>query len=128
MVNDVKAYCETCTICKRSKPSNQKPFGLLNPLPIPGQPWESIGIDFIGPLPSSENWHGAFDSITVVICLLTSMVHLIASRTTYNARQMAELIYEEVYKHHGVPRNIISDRDVLFSVLESLTPFAGFST
>ena len=115
MVNDVKAYCETCTVCKQSKPSNQKPFGLLNPLPIPGQPWESIGIDFIGPLPPSENRHGAFDSITVVICLLTSMVHLMASHTTYNARQMAELIYEEVYKHHRVPRNIISDWDILFT-------------
>jgi len=115
MVNDVKAYCETCTVCKRSKPSNQKPFGLLNPLPVPGQPWKAIGIDFIGPLPSSENRHGAFDSIAVIICLLTSMVHLIPSHTTYSARQMAELIFEEVYKHHGIPKDIISDRDVLFT-------------
>ncbi|RXW19433.1 hypothetical protein EST38_g6418 [Candolleomyces aberdarensis] len=31
------------------------------------------------------------------------------------ATELAELMFEEIYKHHGVPRNIISDRDVLFT-------------
>jgi len=79
MVSDTKSFCETCVVCKQSKPSNQKPYGLLNPLSIPSYPWESIGIDFIGPLPESSNQDGSFDSITVVICLLTAMVHLIPS-------------------------------------------------
>jgi len=43
------------------------------------------------------------------------MVHLIPSRDNYNAKQMAELMFEEVYKHHGIPRSIVSDRDVLFT-------------
>jgi len=115
MVSDTKSFCETCVVCKRSKPSNQKPYGLLNPLSIPSYPWESIGVDFVGPLPESSNRDGSFDSITVVICLLTAMVHLIPSRTNYNARQLAELMFEEVYKLHGLPKNIISDRDVLFT-------------
>jgi len=75
----VRAFCETCHTCKTSKPSNQKPYGLLNPLSIPTYPWESIGVDFVGPLPESGNRDGTFDSLTVVICLLTSMVHLIPS-------------------------------------------------
>jgi hypothetical protein len=115
MVPDVKAFCDTCVTCRRSKPSNQKPYGLLNPLPIPGHPWEAIGVDFVGPLPKSSNRDGTFDSIAVVICLLTSMVHLIPSKTTYKAREMAELMFEEVYKLHGIPRRIISDRDTLFT-------------
>jgi len=115
MVSDTKSFCETCMTCKRSKPSNQKPYGLLNPLPIPGNPWESIGMDFVGPLPESSNRDGTYDSITVVICLLTAMVHLIPSRINYNARQLAELMFEEVYKHHGLPKNTISDLDVLFT-------------
>ena len=115
MVSDTKSFCETCMTCKRSKPSNQKPYGLLNPLSIPGIPWESIGMDFVSPLPESSNRDGTYDSITVVICLLTAMVHLIPSRINYNARQLAELMFEEVYKHHGLPKNIISDRDVLFT-------------
>ena len=115
MVNDVRAYCETCHTCKISKPNNQKPYGLLNPLTVPSYPWESIGMDFVGPLPESGNRDGIFDSITVVICLLTSMVHLIPSRTNYNASQLAELMFEHIYKLHGLPKNIISDRDVLFT-------------
>ena len=115
MIADTKAYCDTCMTCKRSKPSNQKPYGLLNPLKVPSYPWESIGVDFVGPLPESSNRDGSFDAITVVICLLTAMVQLIPSRTNYNALQIAELMFEEVYKHFGLPRHIISDRDVLFT-------------
>lgn len=115
LISDTKAYCETCITCKRSKPNNQKPYGLLNPLAVPSEPWESIGVDFVGPLPLSHNRDGEFDSITVVICLLTAMVEIIPSHTNYKARDIAELMFEHVYKHHGLPKNIISDRDVLFT-------------
>ncbi|OBZ66490.1 Transposon Ty3-I Gag-Pol polyprotein [Grifola frondosa] len=117
MSTDVQKYCDTCPTCRRSKPSNQKPYGLLNPLPIPSAPWEAIGMDFVGPLPESKNRDGSFDAITTVIDLLTGMVHLVPSRTNYNARQVAELVFAEVYKHHGLPRSIVSDRDVLFTSL-----------
>jgi len=115
MASDTSAYCTTCVTCKQSKPSNKKPFGLLNPLPVPGMPWEAIGIDFVGPLPESKNRDGLFDSIMVVICLFTAMVHLVPSRINYNARQIAELVFEYIYKLHGLPKHIISDRDVLFT-------------
>jgi transposase InsO family protein len=115
MVPHTKSFCETCITCKRSKPNNQKPFGLLNPLAVPSEPWEAIGIDFIGPLPLSRNRDSEFDSLTVVICLLTAMVELIPSCTTYKAKDIAELMFENVYKHHGLPKTIVSDRDVLFT-------------
>ena len=51
----------------------------------------------------------------VVICLLTSMVHLISSHINYNTSQLAELMFENIYKIHRLPKNIISDRDVLFT-------------
>jgi hypothetical protein len=43
------------------------------------------------------------------------MVHIIPSRINYTARQMAELMFEHIYKLHGLPRFIVSDRDVLFT-------------
>jgi hypothetical protein len=101
--------------CKRSKPLSKKPYGLLNPLKIPSYSWESIGVDFIGPLPQSSNCDGSFDSITVVICLVIAMVQLIPSQTNYNSGQIAKLMFEEVYKHFGLPCHIISDHDVLFT-------------
>ncbi|KIN99114.1 hypothetical protein M404DRAFT_78798, partial [Pisolithus tinctorius Marx 270] len=115
MVKDITAYCTSCQTCQRSKPPTHKPFGLLNPLSVPSRPWEAIGIDFVGPLPESKDRDGEYDSITVIIDLLTSMVHIVPSRTTYTAREVAELMFAEVYKHHGLPRAIVSDRDVLFT-------------
>ena len=85
MVADIQSYCDSCITCKKSKPLNQKPYGLLNPLPVPGTPWEAIRIDFVGPLPESKNRDGIFNSITVVICLLMAMVHLVPSHIDYNA-------------------------------------------
>ena len=115
LATDVRKYCESCATCKRSKPSNQRPYGLLNPLDVPSKPWESIGIDFVGPLPLSKDHDGEYNSITVVIDRLTGMVHLVPGRVDYTAREVAELVFAEVYKHHGLPRTIVSDRDALFT-------------
>lgn len=115
MLPDIKTYCDSCRTCRLGKSSNQKPYGLLKTLEVPSHPWESIGIDFVGPLPESKDRNGAYDSITVIICRLTGMVHLVPSRTSYKARQVAELVFAEVYKHHGLPKTIVSDRDVLFT-------------
>ena len=115
MTGDVQKYCDSCMTCKRSKPANQKPYGLLNLQPVPAKPWEAIGMDFVGPLPDSKDHNGSFDSITVIIDLLTGMVHLVPSRITYTAHNIAELVFVEVYKHHGMPKAIVSDRDVLFT-------------
>ncbi|KAG9222581.1 hypothetical protein CCMSSC00406_0000541 [Pleurotus cornucopiae] len=112
---DVYRFCESCRTCARSKPSNHRPYGLLRPLPIPSRPWDAIGIDFVGPLPKSADRNAFYDSITVIIDLLTAMVHLVPSRTTYGSVDVAELIFAEVYKHHGLPRRIVSDRDPLFT-------------
>ena len=79
MVSDVQAYCNSCMTCKWSKPNNQKPYGLLNPLAVPSKPWEAIGVDFVGPLLESRNRDGTFDKITTIIDLLTGMVHFVPS-------------------------------------------------
>jgi hypothetical protein len=114
MTQDVMSFCTSCETCARSKPSNQKPYGLLNPLDIPTYLWEAIGIDFIGPLPESKDRDGSYNSITMVIDLLTAMVHLIPSRIDYTSLQVAELAFAEVYKHHVLPLSIVSDWDSLF--------------
>lgn len=115
MVRDVQKYCDSCMTCKRSKPNNQCPYGLLNPLNVPTVPWEAIGIDFVGPLQESRDRDATYNSITVVIDLLSGMVHLIPSRINYTAKEVAELVVSEIYKLHGIPKYIISDRDVVFN-------------
>ena len=115
MVGDVAAYCKSCGVCATGKSATTQPMGLLRTLPVPSRPWQSIGIDFIGPLPESTTLSGAYDMICVVIDHLTLMVHLIPTRQTYGAIQIAEVVFEHVYKLHGLSEKIISDRDMLFT-------------
>ena len=115
MVKDVSDYCRSCQVCAVSKPQSGKPHGKLKTMPVPTYPWQYIGVDFVGPLPESSNRDGAFDMICVIIDQLTSMVHLVPSRQTYRATDVAELMFENVYKLHGLPERIVSDRDSLFT-------------
>lgn len=115
MTHNVQAYIDSCATCKHSKPSNQKPYGLLNPLAPPSSPWEAIGVDFVGPLPNSRNCNASFNMICVIIDLLTGTVHLIPGCLDYKAKEMAELIFTEIYKHYVLPAQIVSDRDMLFT-------------
>ncbi|KAJ6614648.1 hypothetical protein B0H10DRAFT_1802863 [Mycena sp. CBHHK59/15] len=48
----IAAFCASCGACAMSKPHNKAPAGLLRSLPIPQRPWDSIGMDFVGPVPS----------------------------------------------------------------------------
>ena len=47
MEQDITQYVKNCEMCCRNKSTNRKKAGLLAPLPVPGKPWESIGMDFI---------------------------------------------------------------------------------
>jgi hypothetical protein len=115
MVTDTAAYVDSCATCKRSKPNNQKPYGLLNPLAVPSTPWEAVGIDFVGPLTPSRNRDAEYNCIVTIIDLLTGTVHLVPGRTTYRAKDIAELVFAEIYKRYGLPSRFISDRDKWFT-------------
>ena len=67
------------------------------------------------PLPESKDCDASYDSITVVIDLLSGMVHLIPSCTNYTAKQITKLIFSEIYKLHGIPKYYVSNWDVLFT-------------
>ena len=93
-----------------TKDANSKPAGLLHSLLIPDRLWQSIGVDFMGPLPKSND----FDYLLVIIDQLTSQVHLVPTMMTVTARGVAWLILKEVVRLHGIPESIVSDRDTKF--------------
>ncbi|KAL0313078.1 UNVERIFIED_CONTAM: Transposon Ty3-G Gag-Pol polyprotein [Sesamum radiatum] len=85
--------------------------GLLQLLAIPTQAWASISMDFIEGLPKSEGK----DCILVVVDRLTKYVHFLALTHPFSAETVARIFMDHIYKLHGLPINIVSDRDKVFT-------------
>jgi hypothetical protein len=49
-----------------------------------------------------------------VVYRLTKFAHFYAIPTDYNAVQVAELFFREVFRLYRLPRNIVNDRDSQF--------------
>ena len=73
MKTEVAEYIARCLECQQVKTKHQHPARLLQPLPIPGQKWEIISLDFIIGLPKNQNQN---DSIMVVVDKLSKSAHL----------------------------------------------------
>ena len=112
MDEDVKDYVRSCDVCQRDKASRKKKYGLLQPLDIPHQPWKSIAMDFIVGLPESNG----FTQIWVVIDRLTKMGHFIPMTTGEKspAQDLAKTFAREIWRLHGLPSDIVSDRGSVF--------------
>ena len=108
---DTKSFIKFCPTCQKIKPKTTKPYGSLMPLPIPSRPWESVSMDFITCLPNVTG----FDAVLTVVCTLTKMAHFIPCTSTVNARQLAKLFLDNVYRLHGLPRFLIGDRDTRYT-------------
>jgi hypothetical protein len=110
--HDVEVYVTSCHSCQANKSSNQLPSGSLQPLPIPTRRWEQVSMDLITQLPMTDQGH---DAIVVWVDKLSKMVHYTATTTTVTAPELAQLMYREVVRHHGIPSSIVSDRDPRFT-------------
>ena len=107
----ISQYVRNCHTCHRSKSSNHAKFGVLRPLPIPQQPWQEVSMDFVTGLPTSEN----YDAILVIVDRLTKMRHLIPCTTKTSAEDVAQLYLSQIWKLHGLPTHITSDRGTQFT-------------
>jgi hypothetical protein len=107
---DVMRHVSECVTCQQNKSEHALPAGLLQPLPIPEQKWESISMDFITGLPKVQGK----DCIYVVVDRLTNFSHFYAILIEYSAVQVADLFFREIFRLHGFPKNIVSDRDSRF--------------
>ncbi|KAF8626390.1 hypothetical protein AX15_004888 [Amanita polypyramis BW_CC] len=57
MAEDVDDFCKSCGKCQTTKRSRQKSPGWLHSMPFPSRPWESIGMDFVGPFVEVNNFN-----------------------------------------------------------------------
>jgi hypothetical protein len=108
MKRDVERVCSRCVTCRQAK-SRVLPHGLYTPLPVPSAPWVDISMDFVLGLPRSRKGR---DSIFVVVDRFSKMADFISCHKTDDATHIADLFFGEIVRLHGVPRSIVSDRDV----------------
>jgi hypothetical protein len=113
---DVKKYVQGCDTCQRNKSTNTAPYGLLQPNEVPGGPWEIITVDLITELPESVDSAGnIWTAIMVVVDRFTKRAHFIQCSNETTATDCATILYEHVFKLHGLPRQIISDQGPQFA-------------
>lgn len=110
LAKTVHQYIRNCSICQQFKFDNSASPGLLQPLPIPNSVWESISMDFIEGLPPSHGKH----TILVVIDKFSKYAHFLPLSHPFTAISVAQLYMDHVFKLHGNPTSIISDRDPIF--------------
>ena len=111
MRKDTERFVANCHTCQRTKATRRGPHGVLRPLSTPNQPWTDISMDFVTGLPPS----GEIDAIWVVVDRLTKQRHFVPCSTTVNAEDLADLFLQNVFRLHGLPDNIVSDRGPQFA-------------
>ncbi|KAG3196010.1 hypothetical protein PC128_g8029 [Phytophthora cactorum] len=109
----VRKYVRACEVCQRVKPAVFLQ-ALLKSLSTPSECWQSISMDFVFGLPPDSKRR---TGVVVFVDRFSKMVHLAAVPDEVTAVQTARLFVDMVFKHHGMPLDIVSDRDPRFTLL-----------
>ena len=122
---DVRKYVSSCAPCQANKhgaPTTTP--GLLQPLPIPNAPWDSIAMDLVTDLPLTPRGH---DTFILFIDRFSKFIHVVPTTKSISAEGFARIFYDTIFLHHGWPTSIISDRDPRFTaeVWQSLSSITG---
>jgi hypothetical protein len=112
MHRTVQQYCRSCDACQRNKAVNQKSPGLLMPLEIPDRRWGTVTMDLITGLPTTAR---GFNSTVTFVDKTSRRVRIAPTVKAVTAPALASLFFDTVFRNHGLPDTIISDRDPKFT-------------
>ncbi|KAE9352474.1 hypothetical protein PR003_g4353 [Phytophthora rubi] len=107
----IRKWVRSCEICQHVKPAASKQAP-LHPLPIATSTWGSVSMDFIFGLPRDAQGR---TGVLVFVDRFIKMVHLAPVAGKVTADESAELFLDLVFRHHGLPESIASDRDPRFT-------------
>ena len=111
MIMEIEEYVKSGPDCQKDKARRHKQYGLLSRLELPYAPWQSIALDFITDLPLSNGC----TELWVVIDRFTKMAHFIPLKEdAKTAADLARRFAKEIWRLHGLPCDIVSDRDSRF--------------
>jgi hypothetical protein len=87
---------------------HRHPAGLLQPLPILEWKWDTISMEFIIGLSKSTKQN---DAIIIVVDKLSKVSHFIPVKSTCKEIDISNIFMKYIFKLHGMPKKIISERD-----------------
>jgi hypothetical protein len=108
---DIHTFVVECEVCQCNKGETFKASGTLQLLLIPLSIWRDISMDFIVGLPKSGNNL----AIMVVVDRLCKYDHFCALQHPFTTSTMVQIIMDNIFKLHGMPNSIVSDRDPTFT-------------
>ena len=109
MTQDVRRFVHNCNTCGKSKIWREQKHGLLKPLSIPECIWSELSVGFITELARSKDC----TSIMVVTDQLSKSIIVVPMKETC-AIDVAQMLLEHIFQHHGLPTAIVSDRGTQF--------------
>ncbi|GBG83093.1 hypothetical protein CBR_g36711 [Chara braunii] len=111
IISDINRYIQSCAVCHRNKGRHQLPYGELKPLSIPREPRLSIAMDVTGHFPRDRLGH---DGILTIVDRLSKYTRFLPCKYHATAPELARLLHTGWFCSHGVPEDIVSDRDTRF--------------
>ena len=112
VTRDVGKYVEGCDLCQRMKNRTEELAGKLQLSEVPKKPWSHLTVDFITKLPVVAGR----DAVIVVCDRLSKMTHFVATTEGTSAEGLARLFRDNIWKLHGLPESVVSDRGPQFAV------------
>ena len=111
MKKELAEFVSRCLTCQKVKSEHKRPQGKIQSLDVPEWKWESISLDFIVGLPRTQKGK---NMICMIVDRLTKTTYFIPMKDTWNKAEMANAYRRHVLKLHGVPKDMVSDRDSRF--------------
>jgi hypothetical protein len=113
----VEEQISKCADCQRNKVVRYKPYGFIRSSRVLIGAWKSIALDFIVKLPLSKEAliRVTYDLILVVINRLTKYAYFIPYKEGSTAEELVYTFNRNIIANHGIPEEIISNRDKLFT-------------
>ena len=126
VTRDVGKYVEECDLCQRIKNRTEESAGKLKLNEVLKKTWTYLTVDLIMKLPVGTGK----DAILVVCDWLSKMTHFVAITEGISAEGLVRLLWDNVWKLHGLPESIVLDRGPQFvaELMKELNRMLGIKT
>ena len=126
VTRDVGRYVEGCNLCQKMKNRTEEVAGKLKLSEVLEKLWTHLMVDFITKLPVVAGK----DAILVVCDRLSKMTHFVVTTEGTLAEGLVRLFRDNVWKLHGLPESVVSDRGPQFTaeLMKELNRMLGIET